>query len=98
MQQNFAAVDAALAHLHKMDVPAAVSATFDILPAIPDAAPTFVRNVLGKIAAGFGDDLPVSALPAGGTFPTATAQWESGILHNRFRCGTRSFVFSAANA
>ena len=76
VQQNFAAVDAALAHLHKVDVPAAVSATFDILPAIPDAAPTFVRNVLGKIAAGFGDDLPVSALSAGGTFPTATAQWE----------------------
>jgi len=76
VQQNFAAVDAAIAHLHKVEVPATVSATFDILPAIPAAAPGFVRNVLGTIAAGFGDDLPVSALPAGGTFPTATAQWE----------------------
>jgi pyruvate-ferredoxin/flavodoxin oxidoreductase len=76
VQQNFAAVDAALEHLHKVDVPGTVSATFDILPAIPAAAPKFVRDVLGTIAAGFGDNLPVSALAAGGTFPTGTAQWE----------------------
>lgn len=76
VQMNFAAVDAALAHLHKVEVPAAANATFDIIPAIPDQAPAFVRDVLGKIAAGYGDELPVSALPAGGTFPTATAQWE----------------------
>ena len=53
VQQNFAAVDAALAHLHKVDVPAAVSATFDILPAFPDAAPAFVRDVLGDDCGGF---------------------------------------------
>ncbi|AXC15123.1 Pyruvate-flavodoxin oxidoreductase [Acidisarcina polymorpha] len=76
VQQNFDAVDAALAHLHKVDVPGTVSATFDILPAIPGAAPHFVRDVLGVIAAGSGDLLPVSALPPGGTFPTATARWE----------------------
>ena len=82
VQQNFNAVDAALAHLHKVDVPAKVSATFDILPAIPAAAPKFVRDVLGTIAAGFGDSLPVSALAAGGTFPTGTAQWEKrNIAH-----------------
>ena len=32
--------------------------------------------MLGQIAAGKGDLLPVSAIPAGGTFPTGTAQWE----------------------
>jgi pyruvate-ferredoxin/flavodoxin oxidoreductase len=32
--------------------------------------------VLGQIAAGQGDSIPVSAIPAGGTFPTGTAQWE----------------------
>ena len=76
VQQNFAAVDAALAHLHQVAVPATVTANFEILPAIPAGAPAFVRDVLGMIADGHGDDLPVSALPAGGTFPTATAQWE----------------------
>ena len=35
-----------------------------------------MRNVLGQIAAGHGDLLPVSAIPAGGAFPTGTAQWE----------------------
>src|SRR5664279_1292486 len=76
VQQNFAAVDAALAHLHQVQVPATVTANFEILPAIPAKAPAFVRDVLGVIAGGQGDDLPVSALPAGGTFPTGTAQWE----------------------
>ena len=74
--KNFAAVDAALAHLHKVVLPATASSNFDILPAISPKAPEFVRNVLGQVAAGKGDLLPVSAIPAGGTFPTGTAQWE----------------------
>jgi pyruvate-ferredoxin/flavodoxin oxidoreductase len=76
VQQNYAAVDGALAELHQVQVPAAVTANFDILPAISDKAPAFVHDVLGMIASGNGDSLPVSALPAGGTFPTGTAQWE----------------------
>ena len=74
--KNFAAVDAALAHLEKVELPAAVSSEFDLIPAISSKAPEFVRDVLGQIAAGKGDLLPVSALPAGGAFPTGTAQWE----------------------
>ncbi len=76
VQQNFAAVDAALAHLHQVKVPEKVSAIFDILPMLPREAPSFVHDVLGEMAAGRGDLLPVSALPPGGTFPTGTAQWE----------------------
>ena len=40
------------------------------------ARPEFVRNMLGPMIAGHGDDLPVSAMPVDGTFPTGTAQWE----------------------
>jgi pyruvate-ferredoxin/flavodoxin oxidoreductase len=76
VQQNFAAVDAAVAALHQVKVPAKSCATFDILPMLPREAPAFVRDVLGEMAAGRGDMLPVSALPPGGTFPTGTAQWE----------------------
>jgi pyruvate-ferredoxin/flavodoxin oxidoreductase len=76
VQQNYAAVDAALAHLHRVVPPEHASATFDILPMFPSEAPAFVRDVLGEMAAGRGDLLPVSALAPGGTFPTATAQWE----------------------
>ena len=68
--KNFAAVDAALAHLEKVELPASASSSFDLIPSISDKAPEFVRNVLGQIAAGHGDLLPVSAIPAGGTFPT----------------------------
>ena len=47
-----------------------------IEPAITGNAPDFVQNVLGKIIAGEGDELPVSAFPADGTYPSATTQWE----------------------
>ena len=76
VQKNFAAVDAALAHLHKVELPSAASSSFDLIPSISSKAPEFVRDVLGRIAAGHGDSLPVSAIPAGGTFPTGTSQWE----------------------
>jgi pyruvate-ferredoxin/flavodoxin oxidoreductase len=74
--KNFAAVDAALAHLEKVVLPTAASSDFDIVGAISNQAPKFVHDVLGQIAGGHGDLLPVSALPAGGSFPTGTAQYE----------------------
>ena len=76
VQKNFAAVDAALAHLEKVELPTVVSSEFDLIPSIDGRAPEFVRGVLGQIAAGHGDQLPVSAIPAGGAFPTGTSQWE----------------------
>ena len=76
VNQNFAAVDAAVSHLREVKTPNKLSATFDILPMLPKEAPAFVHSVLGEMAAGRGDMLPVSALPPGGTFPTGTAQWE----------------------
>jgi pyruvate-ferredoxin/flavodoxin oxidoreductase len=76
VRKNFAAVDAALSHLHRVEVPGKITAVFDIRPPVPAAAPEFVQKVTAKIIAGEGDDLPVSALPVDGTFPSATAQWE----------------------
>ena len=76
VKKNFAAVDAALDHLHEVKVPAEVSSNFDLRPPVPAQAPEFVRNVLGKMIEGEGDALPVSAMPVDGTFPSATAQWE----------------------
>src|SRR5207244_1239466 len=51
-----------------------------LLHPLSDTAPEFVRHVLGKVIAGRGDELPVSALPADGTYPTGTAQWEKRNL------------------
>ncbi len=74
--KNFAAVDAALAELHEVKVPASATSSKQVRPAVPAAAPAFVQNVLAPMILGNGDDLPVSALPVDGTFPTGTAQWE----------------------
>ncbi|HOK47515.1 MAG TPA: 2-oxoacid:acceptor oxidoreductase family protein, partial [Bryobacteraceae bacterium] len=76
VQKNYAAVDAALDHLHEVKVPDAVTSTFDMRRPVPEEAPEFVQKVTARIVEGKGDDLPVSALPVDGTFPTATAQWE----------------------
>jgi pyruvate-ferredoxin/flavodoxin oxidoreductase len=76
VKKNFAAVDEALSHLHEVKVPAAVTSQFDLRPAVPAAAPDFVQRVTAKMVSGDGDELPVSALPLDGTYPTATAQWE----------------------
>ena len=76
VQKNYAAVDAALDHMHEVKVPDKVTALFDIRPPVPAAAPDFVQRVTARIIAGEGDDLPVSAMPVDGTFPSATAQWE----------------------
>jgi pyruvate-ferredoxin/flavodoxin oxidoreductase len=76
VKKNFAAVDASLAHLHEVKVPAQATSSFDLRPPVPAQAPEFVRNVLGKIIEGEGDAVPVSAMPNDGTFPSATAQWE----------------------
>jgi pyruvate-ferredoxin/flavodoxin oxidoreductase len=76
VQKNFAAVDAALAHLHEVKLPAKATSKLRLEPPVPAAAPDFVQKVTARIIAGEGDLLPVSALPVDGTFPTATAQWE----------------------
>jgi pyruvate-ferredoxin/flavodoxin oxidoreductase len=76
VQKNFAAVDQTLSRLHEVKIPAAISATFDILPPVSERSPEFVREVIGPIISGHGDSLPVSAMPIDGTFPTATARWE----------------------
>ncbi len=77
VQKNFAAVDAALSHLHEVKVPADGQQPLSIcVRRCPADAPEFVQKFTARIIAGEGDDLPVSAMPLDGTFPTGTAQWE----------------------
>jgi len=76
VKKNFEAVDQTLAHLHEVKVPNAVTSKLTRRPAVPEEAPEYVKDVLGKIIALEGDDLPVSAFPVDGTFPTGTTQWE----------------------
>ena len=76
VQSNYEAVDATLAHLSEVKVPAKVTSTITRRPAVPAEAPEFVRDVLGMMISSDGDDLPVSAMPVDGTYPTGTTRWE----------------------
>ena len=80
VQMNIKAVDQTLEHLyevHYADLP------YEVLPGldqpykpVPDTAPAFVRDVIGQMIARKGDEIPVSALPCDGTYPSGTSKWE----------------------
>jgi pyruvate-ferredoxin/flavodoxin oxidoreductase len=76
VQMNLQAVDNTLVNLHEVTLPAQATSKTKLKDPVPAGAPDFVDKVLGEIIAGRGDDLPVSAFPVDGTFPTGTAQYE----------------------
>ncbi len=99
--RNQAAVDRALDGLHRVDVPERVTATRGLPPVVPAHAPEFVRTVTAAMLAGRGDDLPVSALPVDGTYPSGTAAYEKRNISELvavwdselcIQCGNCSFV------
>jgi len=76
VKKNFAAVDATVAAIAQVNVPAKADSKIHRHAPVPSDAPQFVREVLGEMIAFRGDDIPVSKIPAGGAFPTATSQYE----------------------
>lgn len=75
VSMNLKAVDSALDHLFHVPV-GEPEGTNPPDTWIPDTAPPFVRNVLAPLMVRQGDHVPVSALPADGTYPSGTAQYE----------------------
>lgn len=80
VEMNWAAVDASLAHLEEVTVPAVADADFDLAPIVSPNAPKFVQDITAKMLAGTADRLPVSAFPVDGTWPVGTAKWEKRNL------------------
>ena len=80
IEQNYRAIDEALANLHEVAIPSAVTSKLDKLPPVAADAPAFVCQVTGEIIAGRGDRIPVSFFPVDGTFPPATTQYEKRNL------------------
>ncbi|MEE8384634.1 MAG: pyruvate:ferredoxin (flavodoxin) oxidoreductase, partial [Dehalococcoidia bacterium] len=76
VRRNFAAVDETLAHLHEVKVPKKVTAKKGRPAVVADEAPDFVKQVSAVMIANKGDQLPVSAFPVDGTWPSGTAKWE----------------------
>ena len=75
VERNFAAIDASLGGLQRVEIPSAVTST---TPASTRSRPTPPSSfgVSPPLLAGEGDLLPVSALPIDGVFPTGTAKYE----------------------
>ena len=99
--RNHAAVDSALEGLHRIQVPGAVTSIRELPDVVPASAPEFVRTVTAEMMAGRGDDLPVSALPVDGTYPSGTAAYEKRNISELvaewdpdlcIQCGNCSFV------
>ena len=80
VQKNMRAVDETLTHLHEIKIPERADSSIEMPPAFSPEAPQFERDVLATIYSGRGDELPVSAFPVDGTFPTGTAKWEKRNL------------------
>lgn len=80
VSMNLKAVDDTLENLFEVDVPKTISSPIPMLRAVPETAPAFVCDVLGKMIARQGDMLPVSALPIDGTYPSGTTQYEKRNL------------------
>ena len=99
--KNEAAVDTAVAHLHRVEVPDAPASDVGMLKAVPDHAPEFVRDVTARMLLDEGDQLPVSALPVDGTYPSGTTKFEKRNISDIIavwddqaciQCGNCAFV------
>ncbi|GHV12858.1 pyruvate-flavodoxin oxidoreductase [Fibrobacterales bacterium] len=80
VKKNWEAVDHTLKHLQELKVPTSVTATKKFRPALIGTNDKFLNSVTARIIEGYGDDLPVSAMPIDGTFPTATSKFEKRDL------------------
>ena len=76
VQMNFNAVDKSLENLQQVTYSKRVTNDKGLKPMMTGNPDPFVKEVLGLILAGKGDELPVSAFPVDGTFPTGTTKYE----------------------
>ncbi|MBL0136139.1 MAG: pyruvate:ferredoxin (flavodoxin) oxidoreductase [Chitinophagaceae bacterium] len=76
VKKNYLAVDQTIENLSQIDYTGFITGKIEIESPISGNAPDFVQEVLGRIIAGEGDELPVSAFPVDGTYPSGTTKWE----------------------
>ncbi len=76
VEMNNAAVDQAVEHIRKIEVPAAPTNPVDEIVPVPGDAPEFVKTVTARFLKQEGATLKVSEMPEDGTWPTGTTQYE----------------------
>ena len=57
VKMNYAAVDKALENMYKVEMPATADSRLRMKPPVPEDSPDFVKNVIGTIIKGEGDEL-----------------------------------------
>jgi pyruvate-ferredoxin/flavodoxin oxidoreductase len=80
VRRNVLALESALAELVEVKVPAVASAERKRASVIAGRAPDFVQRVTRLLLEGRGDELPVSAFPPDGTWPTGTSKFEKRAI------------------
>ncbi len=76
IQKNFEAVDQAINNMFEVRHPGKTEGKELAEFSFPEEASDFAKTVLADIVKGLGEELPVSALPVDGTYPTATTKFE----------------------
>ena len=101
VNMNKQAVDTALENIEEVAVPAKADSAIEMQCGKWDGCSDTVKTTLGPIIDGLGHQLPLSAMPADGTFPTGTAAvekrniavnvpvWKEDLC---IQCGICSFV------
>ncbi|ASQ91046.1 pyruvate:ferredoxin (flavodoxin) oxidoreductase [Prosthecochloris sp. GSB1] len=80
VNQNIRAVENSISNLHEVAIGSIADSKKGMRSPISGEAPEFVCNTLAKIISGEGDDVPVSQMPADGTFPVGTSKFEKRNL------------------
>jgi len=76
VDMNLKAVEAAVGAIEKVNYQGKSIGKIPMMPPVPNHAPDFVKDVLGKIIAKEGEKITVSQMPCDGQFPTGTTQYE----------------------
>lgn len=77
VEKNWKAVEETIGAIEEVKYPQKVTSSIAFNPCrISDDMPDFVKNVTCQMISYKGDEIPVSAFPVDGTYPTATTQYE----------------------
>ncbi|MBN2072248.1 MAG: pyruvate:ferredoxin (flavodoxin) oxidoreductase [Candidatus Krumholzibacteriota bacterium] len=76
VNMNYASVDKALENIHEIKIPEEATSKLHMIPPVPENSPDYVKDVIGKMIAMDGNDIPVSAFACDGSFPTGTTKYE----------------------
>ncbi len=76
VDMNIRAASLAAERIQKVELPAKATSKVHMRPPVPAGAPEFVQKVTAEMIAYRGDRLPVSLMPADGTYPTGTTKYE----------------------